>query len=250
MNNNPQWLNDVLRTGDKIIAEGKARDSALAQEAMLNDTRPLRQQIVEGLQGLVALAVAIVGLFVGGSAFGWIGALVLGVVGFFGAVFVFHFVGEKFSDMAEKRLWKNRPQDRTRDDLLQYWEAKFGVPIRKELVDEIDQNGRAWVMDDKANFILRMHTGERVFVGNKDASGLDVTPRGGRKLDMRTAYLMMLIRASAGSDSCKLNGRKKDLALMWAAARLFDIDVKDYEPDAFALEVHQNMKRQYQEARP
>jgi len=80
------------------------------------------------------------------------------------------------------------------------------VPIRKELVDEIDQNG--------------------------------------------TAYLMMLIRASAGSDSCKLNGRKKDLALMWAAARLFDIDVKDYEPDAFALEVHQNMKRQYQEARP
>ena len=56
---------------------------------MLNDTRPLRQQIVEGVQGLVALAIAIVGLFFGGSAFGWIGALVLGVVGFLGAVFVF-----------------------------------------------------------------------------------------------------------------------------------------------------------------
>jgi len=103
VNNYPQWLNDVLRTGDKIIAEGKARDSALAQEAMLNDTRPLRQQIVEGVQGLVALAIAIVGLFIGGSAFGWIGALVLGGVGFLGAVFVFHFVGEKFSDMAERR---------------------------------------------------------------------------------------------------------------------------------------------------
>jgi hypothetical protein len=36
---------------------------------------------------------------------------------------------------------------------------------------------------------------------------------------------------------------------MWAAARLFDIDVKGYEPDAFALEVHQNMKQQYKEAR-
>ena len=250
MNNNPQWLNDVLRTGDKIIVEGKARDSALAQEAMLNDTRPLRQQIVEGVQGLVALAVAILGLFVGGFAFGWIGALVLGAVGFIGTVFVFNYVGEKFGDMAEKRLWKNRPQDRTRDDLLQYWEAKFGVPIRNELVDEIDQNGTAWVMDDKANFILRMHTGERFFVGNKDARGLDVNPRGFRKLDMRTAYLMMLIRASAGSDSCKLHGRKKEVALMWAAARLFGIDVKDYEPDAFALEVHQNMRRQYKEARP
>lgn len=251
MNNNPQWLNDMLRTGDKIIEEGKARDQALAREARLNDKRSPMKQIVDGIQTLIALALGVVGLFIGGMNFGWIGALVLGAVFFFGTAIGFGLIEEWFGGKAEKRLWKNRPADRTRDDLLQFWESRFDAPLLKELVDEIDLNGAAWVMDDKANFILRMHTGERLYIGQSDdGSGVLVQKRGGKGFNLRDAWHIMLGRKSVGDDSCTVTGNKKAKAEMWAAARLLDIEVNGYQPDAYALEVHQRMKKEYKENRP
>jgi hypothetical protein len=250
VNNNPQWLNDMLRTGDKIIEEGKARDRALAREARLNDTRPVRQQIVEGMQSLVALAVAIVGLFVGGMNFGWIGAIVLGAVGFVGTIFLFGILGDRMSGMAENRLWKQRPQDRTRDDLKQYWQSKFGSPISEELLKEVDLDGAAWVIDKKANFILRLKSGGRLYVGHPDGATLRVEKRGGGGIDARDAMLMMLARKSAGAEAAQPTGDDKTRARLWAAAQIVGLDVVGYEPDAMALEVHRQMQQQYKETRP
>ncbi len=252
MDNNPKWLNDMLRTGDKIIQEGNERRRDLAREQRLarGGGKATLGEIIEGAQALIAGAVGIVGLFIGGNAFGWIGALVFGAVGFVGTILLFAWLGDKMGDMAENRLWKNRPQDRTRDDLKDYWESKFGSPISEQVLKEVDLDGAAWVMDKKANFILRLKSGERLYVGHPDGGALRVEKRGGKGFDARDAWLMMLARKSAGAKACKPDGDKKANAHMWAAAQIVGLEVVGYEPDAFALEIHQNMKQQFKETRP
>ncbi len=42
----------------------------------------------------------------------------------------------------------------------------------------------------------------------------------------------------------------KSKAHMWAAARIIGLEVHGYEPDPYALETHQNMKKKYKETRP
>jgi len=264
MYSNPKWLNDVLRTGDKIIQDGEAsRDRAEATRKLLDETLAGAEgnavtssgttlgEIMEGIQTLIALAVGVLGLFVGGASFGWIGALVLGAVGFIGTVFLFAMIDDKFGNMAENRLWKKRPPERTRDELLGIWESKFGSPLHQEVIDEIDLNGAAWVMDKKANFILRLHNGERLYVGYPDGSNaLLVEMRGGKGVSQRDAWLMMLARKSAGAKACRPRGDDKSNAHLWAAARILGLEVHGYKPDAYALEAHQKMKKDYKETRP
>lgn len=263
MSNNPKWLNDVLKTGDKIIQDGEAASHARDRtRQQMDEIRTITGgggaqvsgttfgEIIEGAQTLIAFAAGIVGLFVGGMSFGWVGAIVLGVVGFIGAIFLFDYLGDKMRDMAENRLWKKRPDDRTRDDLKGYWESKFGSPISEQVLKEIDLDGAAWVMDKKANFILRLKNGERLYVGFPDGVALKVEKRGGKGVDARDAWLMMLARKSAGAKATQPGGDKKSNAYLWAAAQIVGLEVVGYEPDAFALEVHQKMKQQYKETRP
>lgn len=263
MNNNPKWLNDVLRTGDKIIQDGEAASHARDRtRQQMDEIRSITGggggqvsgttlgEILEGAQTLIAFAAGIAGLFVGGVSFGWIGAILLGVVGFIGTIFLFGYVGDKMRAMAENSLWKKWPHDRTRDDLKEYWKSKFGSPISEQVLNEIDLDGAAWVMDKKANFILRLKNGECLYVGFPDGVALKVAKRGGKGIDARNAWLMMLARKSAGAKATKPGGDKKSNAYLWAAAQIVGLEVVDYEPDAFALEVHQDMKQQFKETRP
>ena len=260
VDNNPKWVNDLKRTGDQLVRDSEAR----GVEREMNQKR-LKDllgggdgsggaqvsgtslgEIIEGAQTLVAFAFGVVGLFVGGTIFGWIGAIALGAVGFIGTIFVFGFLEDKMRDMAENRLWKRWPQDRTRDDLKEFWESKFGSPISEQVLKEIDLDGAAWVMDKKANFILRLKSGERLYVGFPDGVALRVEKRGGKGLDARDAWLMMLARKSAGAKATKPAGDEKMKAYLWAAAQIIGLEVVDYKPDAFALEVHQKMKQEYE----
>ena len=70
----------------------------------------------------------------------------------------------------------------------------------------VDLDGAAWVMDSKANFILRLKSGERLYVGHPDGATLRVEKRGGRGIDARDAMLMMLARKSAGAKAAQPNG--------------------------------------------
>ncbi|MDJ0929093.1 MAG: hypothetical protein QNJ73_15760 [Gammaproteobacteria bacterium] len=207
-----------------------------------------KQSFADAVGVLVAMAGAIAGLFIGGSIGGWILAIVLGVVGFVAPILAVIWLEDLFKGMVEKRLWRNRPHDRTSDQLREYWRHKFDAELDDRLLDDIAENGAAWVMDKRGNFILRTRTGDRLFVGhaNKGDAGITVEKRGSRKFTAEDALLVMLARRSAGATTAGLtSGNKKAKALMWAAAKLAGLEVVDYEPDARAIEALDELRRQF-----
>lgn len=203
-----------------------------------------KQTFADAVGVLAAMVLGVGGLFIGGGLWGLFGALGLGALGFIVGTFGVMFLESSFKGFFEKRLWRARGHDHTSQKLKTFWEAKFGSIIDERLVDAIDESGTAWVIDRKGNFILRLRSGKKLYVGD-DGDGVSVTLPG-RKFTAEDAYRLMLGRASAGARTLgKLTGTRRHVALMWAAAKLVGLDVSDHRPDARALQALEDMRRQF-----
>lgn len=208
--------------------------------------------IWSGLLGLLGLAGFIVGLLLGANFLdkGWVGVLIMvgsAVLGLAVAVGPILLLQSGIRAIYEKSLWRRHSKDSTAELLVRYWEAKFGAPPSPEVINRVGDNGSAWIMDAKGNFILRTKTGSKLFVGyEKDANGnmeQTVHKKGGGKFDEQDAHFMMQVQKSLGRRSVCLHiGSKKAKRLMWAAAKLADIDVEGYQPDRRALQLLHDMQ--------
>ena len=209
-----------------------------------------KQSFADAIGTLLAMVLTVVGLFVGASIGGWIGALALGAIGFIAGLAIVWTLESWIKGMAEKRLWRARGHDHTSEKLRSYWQARFDSELDEELIDDIDESGSAWVMDRKGNFILRMRSGQKLSIRQNIEGDIAVT-QPGRQFTPADAYRMALVRASAGETSMRpTTGNKKAKALMWAAAKLVGLDTGDYRPDALALRTLDEMRRQFPERRP
>lgn len=208
--------------------------------------------IWSGLIGLLGLAGFIGGLLLGANFLdkGWIGVLIMiGSAGLGLAVIVapIMLLQSGIRAIYEKSLWRRQGKVNTAESLVQFWETKFGAPPSPELVNLVDDHGSAWIMDAKGNFIVRMKSGGKLFVGHEmDANGESrqtVRREGGGGFDEHDAYNMMQVHKSLGRRSiCLHNGSKKTKRLMWAAAALADIEVDDYQPNRRALQLLHDMR--------
>jgi len=208
--------------------------------------------IWSGLVGLLGLAGFIVGLLAGASFLdkGWIGVLIMigsAALGLAVAVVPLVLLQKGVSAIYEKYIWRRQSKDNTAESLVQLWEAKFGAPPSPEFIGTVGDNGAAWIMDTKGNFILRMNNGGKLFVGHEEESNgemsLNVRKEGGGGFDEHDASNIMLVNKSLGHQSVHLYlGNEKTKRLMWAAAKLADIDVEGYQPDRRALQLLQDMR--------
>ena len=201
--------------------------------------------ILSGLTALLGLAGLIIGFFLGANFLdmGWIGVVIM-----LGSAALGLAIGSApipllqwgFRSLYEKSLWRSQASENTADKLVQFWEGTYGEPPQPELLEAMDGNGSAWVMDRKGNFILRMKTGKNLFVGfEQEANGAmsSVVRNEGKGLDIEDARNIMLAYKSLGRTSTSLFGSRNTQRLLWVAARLADIEVNDYRPDRKALEL-------------
>lgn len=143
---------------------------------------------------------------------------------------------------------------------MQLWEAKFGQLPPIELVENIGDYGTSWKMDRKGNFKITMENGSTYFVGDKvvESTGSEATVverNGGLLGFMRSeedkiqdAKDMMLMHAGMGKKSVRFEiGSRKDKAMMYAAAMIAGLQVRDYKPDRLALEYKMRFEREKEE---
>lgn len=207
--------------------------------------------IWSGLAGLLGSAGLIVGLLLGANFLdkGWAGVVImlgsaaLGLV--IGAAPIL-LLQRGIRIIYEKSLWRRQAKDNTADGLVQFWDAKYGAPPLPKLLEAMDGNGSAWIMDGKGNFVLRMKSGKSLFVGHEQDDNGEMKPvvrSEGKGFDIEDANNMMLVERSLGRTSITLlNAGKKNGRLMWAAAKLADIDVDGYRPDRKALQLMNDLK--------
>lgn len=217
-----------------------------------NQPAPKGGDVWSGLIGLLGLAGFVVGFLLGANFLdaGWIGVLIMvgcAVLGFIVGAAPIMLLQSGMRAIYEKILWRRQGKDNTAQSLIQFWESRFGAPPAPELVDRIEDNGSAWIMDARGNFILQMKNGGKLFVGHeKDNNGemrQTVRKAGRGGFDEHDARNMMQVHRSLGRRSIRVyNGSKKTKRLMWAAAKLTDIDVEDYQPDRRALQLLHDMR--------
>ena len=236
-------LNQDMQMGRRAAGHDEAGPNRSAQGG---------SDIWSGLIGLFGLAGFIVGLLLGANFLdkGWIGVLIMigsAALGLAVAVGPLLLLQSGIRAIYEKFLWRRQGKSNTAESLMQFWEARYGAPPARDLINAVDNNGSAWIMDAKGNFILRMKNGGNMFVGHeKDENGemQEVVRRdGGGRFDEHDAGNMMLVNKSLGRRSIGLYiGNKKTKRLMWAAAKMADIDVEGYQPDRRALQLLHDMR--------
>ncbi len=208
--------------------------------------------IWSGLIGLFGLAGFIVGLLLGANFLdkGWVGVLIMigsAVLGLAVAVGPIMLLQSGIRAIYRKFLWRRQGKTNSAESLTQYWEARYGAPPSRDLINAVDNNGSAWIMDARGNFILRMKNGGELFVGDeKDENGnmaQVVRKDGGGRFDEHDASNIMQVQKSLGRRSVCLHiGSKKTKRMMWAAAKMADIDVEGYRPDRRALQLLHDMR--------
>lgn len=211
-----------------------------------------KQTLGEAIATAFALAGAAAGLLfglyrVGEGQGSWLGVLVLLLVGFVAGVLVWALVAGAATRVHRAFLWKRGREERDAATLARMWEARFGREIPEALLAEIDDEGRGWTMDGKANFHLRMKTGKDFSVGvNTESGALTVGTSGRGASSLEDAYHFVLIHDALGHDSIRVDeGSKKTRRALWAAASLVGLEVVDYTPDAKAVRMLADMKEQY-----
>lgn len=208
--------------------------------------------IWSGLAGLLGFAGLIIGLLLGANFLdkGWVGvALMIGAAALGLVVGMAPVLMLEWGTRAiyEKFLWRRQGKANNAETLVEFWDAKYGAPPLPALVNAVENNGSAWIMDSKGNFVLKMNNGKKLFVGHeKDEHGnvrQTVRKEGKGSFDEADAHNMMLVHKSLGRTSISLHdANKKNGRMMWAAAKLADIDVEDYQPDRRALELLNEMR--------
>ena len=183
---------------------------------------------------------------VGEGQGGWPGPLVWLVVGFVAGLLGWSLLAAAARRGYKAFIWRRGRDERDAAGLARMWEARFGREIPPALLAEVSDDGRAWTMDGKANFHLRMTSGKEYFVGMDPASGgftASASGRTGSPLD--DAYQFVLIHHALGHESIRVDeGSKKQRRALWAAASLVGLDVADYTPDAKAVRMLADMKEQ------
>lgn len=143
-----------------------------------------------------------------------------------------------------------RREDKSAETLIGLWTAKFGTRPHPDLIAAIED----WKTDRRGNFHFRMQSGRKLFVGYKktEDNGGQLKPvvesEGGwfawlKETPITDAWHIMLAQYSLGHRSINFTfGSRKAKAQAWAAATMLDIKVKNYEPDAQALEYLQQLR--------
>jgi hypothetical protein len=125
---------------------------------------------------------------------------------------------------------KDIEQEQVDSELAGLWNDKFDAKLRKDLVEQIEDDGAAWEMDRKGNFLLGMKGGKKLFVGYKKVAGekeerLICEKRGGgfsfSKLD--ALHIMQGNRSLGHSQLSTFVGTRKHKAMMWAAAKVVGV---------------------------
>ena len=142
-----------------------------------NPPAPKGGDVWSGLTGLLGLAGFIAGLLLGANFLdkGWVGVLIMvgsAVLGFVAGAAPIMLLQSGMRAIYEKILWRRQGKDNTAQSLMQFWEARFGAPPAPELVDRIEHNGSAWILDARGNFILQMKNGGKLFVGHDPRRGI------------------------------------------------------------------------------
>ncbi len=112
-----------------------------------------------------------------------------------------------WTKVSEKRLWAGRGPENTAEALIQSWTDRFGVAPDPVFVHAIDEDGAAWIIDHKGNFIVRFGNGREYFIGSdpdESAPVLNAKKRGGRGFDIEDAFAIMLANRSLGHSSVQL----------------------------------------------
>lgn len=197
-------------------------------------------RILTGLGSVAGLAGLVIGLLLGANFLdeGWIalpimlGSAALGLIIGAGPFLLLQLGIDK---IYEGHLWRKQGKENTADKLVQFWNQKYGAPPLPELLEAMDDNGAAWVMTRKGEFILRMSNGNKLhLVDEYGAEGeIDALVQSlGRGFDLEDANNMILALRSLGHTSITLKDmNKKNVRLVWVAAGLADIDVDGYKPD-------------------
>jgi hypothetical protein len=204
----------------------------------------VRRTIWEGLGALAGLAGAVAGFFIGANALDegvLVGLLAMAggtILGFLAGTVPFILLENGWQAIGEKMMFARRGSDATAQNLAQYWADMFGVTPERELIEAVDENGAAWVMDKHGNFIMRMRGGKTLFVGYRGGGEHAIVEKQrGRGFDAEDARLLMLAHRSLGRSSISLNGNKKVMRLLWIAAKQADMELSGYKPDKRALQM-------------
>lgn len=180
---------------------------------------------------------------VGRGEAGWFSVAGLLVAGILIGVGAFGVLTGIAGWVRRKIVWTRGRAERDADMLVRMWEARFGEDMPPELLGEIDDDGRGWTMDGRANFYLRLTTGRTFFVGLSPDTGDLVVETRGRKALLEDAYHNVLIHKALGRKRLRLTeGSKKNRRSMWAAASLLGLEVEGYTPDGKAVRLLADMK--------
>lgn len=237
---------DVPRDAVSQIAyeQGKrARDQAASAP------RQTEQTLGEAIHMAWGLAGGAAGLLYGASLVGadeatWTTAFGLGALGLVGGFAIWSAIVGSVRRLRKTLLWRRGRDERDAARLAGMWEARFASPITQELLSEVSEDGRGWVMDSRGNFHLRMKSGKEFFVGTVgDTLKTEASGRGGTALE--DAYQFVLIHESLGKERIRVDeGSKNRRRALWVAASLAGMEVADYTPDGKAVSMLEKERRE------
>jgi len=164
------WHADFYRTQDAASQQAYEQGKRARGMGQADPSGRPKQTLGEAIATAFGLAGAAAGLLFGLYRIGegegsWLGVLVLLLVGFVAGVLMWALVAGAATRGHKAFLWKRGREERDAATLARMWEARFGREIPEALLAEIDDEGRGWTLDGKANFHLRMKTGKEFSVG-------------------------------------------------------------------------------------
>ena len=220
-----------------------------ARDQTASAPRQTEQTLGEAIYIACGLAGGAAGLLYGASRVGadeatWTTALGLGALGLVGGLIIWGTIVGSVRRLRKAILWRHGRDERDAARLTGMWEARFASPIAQELLSEVSEDGRGWVMDGRGNFHLRMKSGKEFFVGTVgDTLKTEATGRGGTALE--DAYQFVLIHKSLGKERIRVDeGSKNRRRALWVAASLAGMEVADYTPDGKAVSMLEKEKRE------
>lgn len=206
-----------------------------------------RQTLGEAVQTAFWLAGAAGGVLlglerVGRGAGGWIGVAVLFFVGGIGGLLLHELLAAGIRRIRHAILWRRGREERTASMLTTMWEELFGETLLPQLLDQIDEQGKAWAMDRRGSLLLRTREG-RVISIRRTGSGATVDISGRKRSEIH-AWLVALVHRSMGKRRIRMpDASRKHRRTMWAAARMAGLELEDFTPDPKAIRILESMRK-------